>query len=89
MEDLNYYPEALEDDEADEGSSDQDASGEGDGEEESEEERRDVFKRECITTHPVLCETAPPHPLVRDRGLSSYHWQKLKEQGLVNLLTES
>ena len=66
-EDFNVYPEAdVEAAEMD------NASGE-DGEEE-EVAKVDVFKTDCLTTHPVLCETASPHPLVRERRLDTYHW---------------
>ena len=38
----------------------------------------DVFLGDCLEVHPALCDIAPPHPLVRERSLESYHMQKLK-----------
>ena len=66
MEDFNIKPKES------------NVAAEGDPEAQAlETKTSDVFLKECLLIHPVLCESAPPHPLVRDRD--KYYYEILKE----------
>ena len=69
MEDFNVYPEAIVEEQESDG-----ADTEATESEEVEEVAVDVFLNECLQTHPVLCEQAPFHPLIRERNLEKYYW---------------
>lgn len=64
MENFNYEPE----EEVAEEEEEVVIEGEDGEEMEEAEEVVDVFIDECLQTHPVLCKSATPHPLVRERN---------------------
>ena len=55
-------------------------------EERKEEELSDAFLAECLMVHPVLCESAKPHPLVRER--TKYYYDMLRELSGVETVSE-